>query len=40
MVRSPMVGAFILARSVDDVELSDEILAAARVALGRDKPFN
>jgi TetR/AcrR family transcriptional repressor of nem operon len=35
-----MVGALILARAVDDAELSDEILATARVALGRDKPFN
>jgi TetR/AcrR family transcriptional repressor of nem operon len=33
-----MIGALILARSVDDAELSDEILAAARVVLGRDKP--
>jgi TetR/AcrR family transcriptional repressor of nem operon len=35
-----MVGALILARAVDDAGLSDEILATARVALGRDKPFN
>ena len=35
-----MIGALILARSVDDPELSDEILAAARVALGKDRPFD
>ena len=31
---SAMVGALVLARAVDDPDLSDEILAAARCALG------
>ena len=35
---SAMVGAIILARAVDDPELSDEILAAARASSGEPSP--
>ena len=35
-----MIGALVLARAVDDPAYSDEILAAARGALGRDRPFD